>query len=78
MTTLNWIRMYNNRTVTHCGWKCEMLQTFWNMAWNLLEKIKAENTLERNRHPDPGSIQCPNKMNPKRPTPRQIIILRRA
>ena len=39
MTTLNWIRMWNNRTLIHCWWKCKMVQTFWNMVWNLLGKI---------------------------------------
>ena len=39
MTTLNWIRMYNNRTLIHCWWKCKIVKTFWNMVWNLLEKI---------------------------------------
>lgn len=41
----------------------------------LLEETMAENLPNLgNRHPDPGSQRVPNKLNPRRPTPRHITI----
>ena len=43
---------------------------------NLFEKVMAENfpNMVRESPMSPGSILNPNKTNPKRPTPRHIII----